>query len=354
MRKSSNIKATPIPINWHPGLSIYASEPFLKTVGDDYGWLGGTDESGELRCVLPYTVVRKAMLRMVRFRIETIPIAGGVNLEEEKTFLNSVVDHFRAAQVDMIIPASTNAIFRTFPDGAVASPYGSYLVDLRKDEGLLLSQMSATHRKKIRQAINNGVEIKSGIQYMDPGYEIIKAGLKRSSMWFMKYGAFKHLLHGLGDNVKLFVAEHRGVLQGCTVFPFSSNCAYSLYGGSCADMVPGAMNLLNWEAMKEFRKLGVESFDFVGVRIDPAPGSKQEGIRTFKQRFGGELKEGYLWKYSLRRFNYMIYSLGAKILRGGDIVDQEKHKLKRKTSIEVLDKCGADIDDLEVSRKQDS
>ena len=40
------MKVIPIEIDWHPGLSIYASESFMKTVGDEYGWLGGMDNSG--------------------------------------------------------------------------------------------------------------------------------------------------------------------------------------------------------------------------------------------------------------------------------------------------------------------
>ena len=64
------MKATPIPINWHSGLPIFARESFLKGVSNEYGWLGGVDESGSLRCILPYTIVRKAGIRMIRFRVE--------------------------------------------------------------------------------------------------------------------------------------------------------------------------------------------------------------------------------------------------------------------------------------------
>ena len=64
--------AKPIEINWNSDLSIYASELFLRAVEDEYGWLGGFDESGSLRCILPYTVIRKAFIRMARFRVEKI------------------------------------------------------------------------------------------------------------------------------------------------------------------------------------------------------------------------------------------------------------------------------------------
>jgi hypothetical protein len=39
------------------------------------------------------------------------------------------------------------------------------------------------------------------------------------------------------------------------------------------------------------------------------------------------LVEGYIWKYPIRPLKYAVYSLAVRFLRGGDIVDQEKHKL---------------------------
>src|SRR5260370_7047245 len=98
------MRATPVPIDWHPGLSIYASESFLKTVGDEYGWLGGFDNSGKLRCVLPYTFIRKAVFRMVRFRVETIALAGALEVEEGNSFLTSPVGNFPSIRPTLPIP----------------------------------------------------------------------------------------------------------------------------------------------------------------------------------------------------------------------------------------------------------
>src|SRR5439155_15236471 len=176
------MKATSVKINWHPGSSIYAVEKFLKLVGDEYGWLGGKDDAGKLRCLLPYTVVRKATVSMVRFRIETIPLVEDLSLDEERAFLNSAVEYFRSIGADLIIPASTNSIFRTFPRGAVAAPYGSYVIDMRKTEDVLFAQMSATHRKRIRHAVKNGIKIKCGTEYSRKAHIIIKNTLKRSCL----------------------------------------------------------------------------------------------------------------------------------------------------------------------------
>ena len=321
------MRATQIEINWHPGLSIYASESFLKAVGDEYGWIGGIDDSGKLRCILPYTVIRKALIRMVRFRVETIPLEEDLEIEEEKLFLNSAVEHFRSMGADMIIPATTNTIFKTYPDGAVAAPYGTYIIDLTQPEETLWNNLNSSHRRKLRLAIKQGIEVKSGMQYLDTAYELIRDTFKRSALGFMNFEAFKRYTFGLNENVKVFIADHQGVPQGCVVVPFSNYRAYYVYGGSIPEPVTGATNLIHWEAIRYFRNLGVKSYDFVGVRINPEEGSKQEGLMQYKQRFGGRLVKGYIWKYSLQPLKYAVYSLAVRYLRGGDIVDQERTKL---------------------------
>jgi hypothetical protein len=131
------LKAEPIKIQWDPSLPVFAKEEFLSAVGDEYGWLGGIDESGTLRCVLPCTIVRKTGLRMVRFRVEAIRLDASLDVEAEKSFLNSVVQYFRKTGADVIIPPSNNTLFRTYPDGANPAPYGSYVIDLRQPEEVL-------------------------------------------------------------------------------------------------------------------------------------------------------------------------------------------------------------------------
>jgi len=322
------MKATRIEINWHPELSIYSSESFLKLVGDEYGWIGGIDDSGKLRCILPYTVIRKAMFRMVRFRVETISVGAVLDVEEEKSFLNSAVKYFRSSGADMIIPATTNTIFRTYPDGAVAAPYGSYIIDLTQPEETLWTNLHSKHRNVVRNAMKKGIEIQSGMEHLNAAYEMVRDTLKRSKLGFMGYKEFEQFVLGLNDNVKIFIADYQGTAQGCAVIPFSGHSAYYLYGGSISSPVTGAMNLLQWEAIRAFRKFGVKRYDFVGVRINPVKESKQEGLMTFKQRFGGQLVQGYMWKYSLRPMKYGVYSMAVRLLRGGDIVDNERYKLK--------------------------
>jgi hypothetical protein len=321
------MRAVPVNIDWHPGLSIYASEKFLKSVGDEYGWLGGLDKTGKIRCILPYTIVRKAKLKMVRFRVETIPIGEGLDVTEEKAFLNGVVEYFRTRGADIIIPATTNTIFRTYPDGAIAAPYGTLIIDLDRDEEALFGNFSSSHRRKVRLAEKAGLQVHRGLQHGKTAYELVRETFRRSSIPFMRYASFRRMVDALGENVEILLVRDQEAVQGCLVVPFSEYAAYYVYGGSVLEPAPGAMNLVHWEAIRMFRKIGVQRYDFCGVRINPEKGSKQEGLMTFKERFGPRLAQGYIWKYTLKTAKSAVYSAAVRILRGGDIVDAERHKI---------------------------
>jgi hypothetical protein len=313
---------------------VFAKEEFLSAVGDEYGWLGGIDKSGTLRCVLPYTIVRKTGLRMVRFRVETIRLDASLDAQAEKSFLNSVVQYFRKIGADVIIPPSNNALFRTYPNGASPAPYGSYVIDLRQSDEVLWRNVSKTTRSNIRAAQKDGVTIREGFEFVDPAYELIRDTFRRSKLAFMDRDSFKRFALSLGENGKLLMAEYQGVPQSYSLFAFSRPCAYWIYGGNIQGQHQGAMKLLQWEAILLFRKLSVHKFDFFGARINPPKGSKQEGINAMKKHLGASLAQGYMWKYSLRPWRAWVYSTGVRVLRGGDIVDQEAHRLKD-FSIEV-------------------
>ena len=316
-----------IAIDWHPRLPIFAKESFLRAVGDDYGWLGGFSGSGQLRCILPYTVVKKAVFRMVRFRVETMPMADDFGIAEEKEFLDRSIDYFRSIGADMVIPGTSNAIFRTFPDGAAAAPYGTFVIDLEAPEETLWKNVAKVSRQNIGTAQKTGVSILSGSEHVDVSYELVRQTFKRSRLPFMGREDFRRYVDGLGDYARVLVAVHEGQVHSSTVYAFSEPCAYAVYGGNREDAQQGTMKLLQWEAVRLFKSLGVRRFDFFGARVDPEKGSKQEALNSFKRRLGADLARGYMWKFPIKSWKYRLYGLAARVRSGGDIVDAERHKL---------------------------
>lgn len=327
----------PVDIRWHSGFSIYASEAFLKTVSDEYGWIGGVDEDGVLACVLPYSAIRKAGLRLIRFPVQTIAVNGEISIDQERAFLNRAVEWLRGTGADLVVPATFNTLFRTYPDGAIAAPFGSYVLDLTPSEDVLWSHIHSKHRNVIRNAMKKGVEIRSGVEYLETAYQLVRDSFRRSTPGFVgkvrlesrfNYSTFRRQVLSFGENARIFVAEHEGVAHSAAVIPFSGPAAYYMHGGNIQNPLTGASNLLQWEAIRQVRALGVQSYDFFGARIDPESGSKIEGIMKFKERFGGQLRRGYMWKMPFRPVKYALYSFAAFVRNGGDVVDQERHKMK--------------------------
>lgn len=320
------ITAKPVPIKWTNEMSIFASEPFLKAVGDEYGWLGGFDSSGVIRCILPFTIIRKSILRMVRFRVETIRINGDISIEQEKSFLNSVVNYFRRQNVGLIIPATTNTIFRTYPDGAIVAPYGTFLLNTNNDEETLWKNVHAKHRNIIRSAQKNNCTFIHGNEHLNNAYSLLKVTFKKSKMPIIPFEKLQNIASALKENILIALCLNSNLPVSCAILPFSKKSAYYVYGGNTIPPFPGASNYLQWELIRYLKSVGVGSYDFVGVRINPIKGSKQDGLYMFKERFGGLLTEGYIWKYCLKKVPFIVYSLASFFRTRGDIVDAEKRK----------------------------
>jgi len=189
--------------------------------------------------------------------------------------------------------------------------------------------------------MKQGVTVRQANELLAEATGLVHQSFDRSTHGWLARTRLKLRLRGdsigkevraLGPNVAVFVAELEGKIQGSAIVPFSNYCAYNMHAGSIAEPVPGTTNLLQWEIMRHFRARGVRCYNFVGARIDPEPGSKQEGLVNFKKRFGGTLMRGFMWRYHLNPAKAWMYRLASRLRSGGDIVDQESHKLREAVS----------------------
>lgn len=309
-------------------LPIFATEAFLKTKSERYGWFY------EAPCILPFYIDKKLIFQRLILPNETVYIGPAPSIESEQAFLGRVLEIARTLGVHFIAQPPTNVVFRTYPEGSTEAPFGSYQVDLSLDEETLFKNLHSKHRNVIRKAQRDGVEIIRGAEHWQECFEVLKETFVRQNMAYPSLEDIKTLKEELHENLAFYMTRKDGVTQGVAIIPWNIHGAYYLYGGSISQPYGGSLNLMHWQIMLDMKGKGVKLYDFVGARLNPPPESKFAGLQMFKERFGAVMKKGFLWKYPVNPGIYRLYQMvqsGRALLRGkkpeGDVIDQERKGL---------------------------
>lgn len=279
--------------------------------------------------VLPVSISEKVKIKSGLYLSEPFCIGKEKSKRELADFLGDASKRLGKEGVAWV-STSAAALFDVYPDDSLRIPFGSHIIDLSAPEEGLLMNMHSKHRNSVRRAERNGVTVLSGGKDLIPDY--LKADedtWERSSR--DSYGAafFEKIVDGLKDKGVLYVAYKDGEPQAGACYFFNEKMCYYMYGASITKPEPGATNLLQWAAIKDMKARGVERFSFVGCRINEDEDSKYHGIQRFKERFGGKLWQGYMFKCVLSPVKYKLFREMYKIKKGVEIkdaIDQELHK----------------------------
>jgi hypothetical protein len=275
---------------------------------------------------------------IVNAQILSVPFSGNnpSNSSDQKKFFEGLLREMKAQKIaDRIVTPQNYIVFDAVPEGSKYCRFGSYQVDLHPATEQLYSNVHPKHRNKINKAERAGVEVRSGVKELEVFYHLYVQTMNRSSMFCESFDFFKSYFHSLGDdNCICAVAYHNGEPQGAILAPFTNFCCYYIYGAS-ADRITesGAINFLHWKVMLMMKDRGIKAYDFVGARLSDVSNTKLEGIQSFKERFGGELKKGFLFKADINTTKCAVYDSLVKIknrVKGvpsfKDIIDQENAK----------------------------
>lgn len=309
-------------------LPIFATEEYLLTKSDDYGWFISDN------FILPYFVNKKLIFKYIVFPNEIINLQNNLDINAEKIFLDSVIKNIQShlKYVDFVIQSPTNVVFNTYPTGSIHAPFGSYQIKLTQSEDILFANLHSKHRNVVRKAIKDGVIIEKGSSFQNDAFELVLSTMIRQKMNFTSKKLYLNEVNKIKENLEFYLAKKDGEIQGSAIIYWNENGAYYVYGGSIENPYGGSLNLMHWEIIKDMKSRNVKLYDFVGARLEPKKGSKLEGIQRFKSRFGATMKKGYLWKYPIKPLKYKLFELlkkiNAKIKNRpyiGDIIDQERN-----------------------------
>lgn len=304
------------------GGEVLATPDYFNSLGAvDWGYL--VADGG----VLPFYIRKKIIFTYLLF---TTGVLGTKNAEDEADFLNEAVTCIKMhLSIDFIQCQHVTALFKAYPASSVSCRFGSYVMDLSFDEETLMSNIHTKHRNVIKKAEKDGILVSCDEQNRERCIALIQETLVRQHIPVIGSDFLKQL--AVVKYVDYWIAEYNGEVHGAAIILWAGHqTAYYMFGGSNKKTHSGAMNLLHWNAIKKMKERGVKYYDFVGARLNPEEGSKYEGIQRFKSRFGGELKQGYLWKMPLNALKYKLFNLllivKAKGSYKGDVIDQERRR----------------------------
>ncbi|MDD2694076.1 MAG: peptidoglycan bridge formation glycyltransferase FemA/FemB family protein [Candidatus Gracilibacteria bacterium] len=207
--------------------------------------------------------------------------------------------------------------------GKSSTPYKYFLepytrvLDLTQDENMILSQMHEKGRYNIRLAEKRGVKV----QWVESHSENIAIWMSLLADTTSRDG-FAHNSQKYYESflacpeARLAFAFYEEKVIAAGIFVYHGTDAIYYYGASSSDkevrkhMAP---YLLQWFAILEGKKHGCIQYDFLGIAKPGEIDGHLAGVTSFKEKFGGEIKElgpKFLIPLSLK---YHFFILARKI-----------------------------------------
>ncbi len=175
---------------------------------------------------------------------------------------------------------------------AYSQPRCTVILDLSKDEGKILSNMSDSTRYNIGAAQRKGVKIREGKKEEIKVFENFLQNTARRKTFTLpaERGYHKKQFEILekGGLMKLFIAEHEGTPLAAALVLFYADSAYYLHAATSSEKSKLRMTYpLVWRSIMEADKRDLKKFDFWGAAENDDPSHPWAGVTSFKLSFGG-------------------------------------------------------------------
>lgn len=165
-------------------------------------------------------------------------------------------------------------------------------LDIQKSEEELLGNMRKATRYEIKKATSLGIKVEqNGDKNIRDFYNLqIETAKRQKFVPFSKnfletqFDAFIK-----DDKAILYTAKYKNRILAQAFIIFYGNEAVYHYGTSTPEgrQYPGAY-LIQWEAIREAKKRGIERYNFWGVSPENSTDHRFAGLSLFKRGFGGQ------------------------------------------------------------------
>lgn len=302
-----------------PGASIYHTPEWMKFLKETFRYvpyyLFALDESGMITGLFPLFLVSGKLtgkrLVSLPFSHQCGPIGNDdsipVLLKEAKSLSNSL------GETKILVNARIDS-----PGFSYNTLYSTFILDLVQDPNAIWKMLDrGSVRWAIKRAKKEGVSVRESRDPID-----VREFYRLNCLTKRELGVPCHpkrfldnLFNYLGNNIKLYIAEHEGSIIGGGIFLYYK--AQVIYGYGAAD--PDSLHLhpyhaFLWEGIREACSQRYGSFDF-GRTFH-----KDTGLIEFKRRWGTrEIPleySSYPMEANTRNLrNGVLYNFGKGIFR---------------------------------------
>ena len=206
-------------------------------------------------------------------------------------------------------------------------PKQIFIIDITKSDSEILSDMKPKTRYNINLAKKRGVKIKqvkisnSNEKEIDTFIDLIELTGDRKGINFHPREYYKKMLMGMDERkIKLYVAKYKkDVIAGAILVVYGKIATYLHGASSNKNRNIMAPFLLQWEMIKEAKRMGASKYDLGGVSIDDCDKKRLEkwsGVTRFKKGFSKEAQPvEFSGSYDIivSPVKYWIYRLIQKI-----------------------------------------
>jgi len=158
-----------------------------------------------------------------------------------------------------------------------------------RNEDEVFAAFHSDHRRKIRIAIKNNVEVKiHGSEMAETFYQIMKETCERDGFELRSAAYFAKILDAFGDKARLYMAYYEGEPIAGAISVLWGDKVWYFYGASSNSNRKVMPNyLLQWEMIKWAIESGCKIYDFRGVAGVIDENNPLFGLYRFKHRFDG-------------------------------------------------------------------
>ena len=283
------------------------------------------------KIIVPFEVIGRSFFKQIKLLAPPYRNNQAIGSEELQSFLGDLQSTLiNSGDFMRIIQSHPMAFTTQKPSKSIYCEFGTYITNLQnKSDEEILNSFDSKYKKAVQHSIKNGGLVIIANTTLSEFYEVYLKTCQRANIYCDSLTYFQNLISYLPDNTtSAIIKDTEGKTIGTAFFIFDKHTCYCTHAGSIpGSKLYGSMKHLHYEVMKWMRDRNVMHYDLTGVRINSSNETLQ-GIFNFKKGFGGELKQGYLWKADLIKWKCFLYDGLLFIKSRGklhkDIIDQEQ------------------------------